>query len=136
MAAKTATLWAEAGWIHIRSPYNAQYVSDIKVEIDRSYRKWNPDSKTWSVDVSMLDTLITISERYFTVNVIEQAVPEVIVEGGHDAYSELLSGLPNDVLKKVYRAIALECHPDKGADPKLLSAANVAWEKIKKLRNM
>jgi hypothetical protein len=135
-APKQATLWADGGWIHIRSPFIREYVDALKAEISSAYRRWNPLEKTWSVDVSQLELLIEISERYFTVNVIEQAVPEVIVEGGHDAYSELLSGLPNDVLKKVYRTIALECHPDKGADPKLLSTANVAWEKIKKLRNM
>lgn len=132
--AKVATLWAEGGWIHIRSPYNAEYVSAIKLEIDRSYRKWNPDSKTWSVDVSMLDILISISERFFTVNVIEQQPAQIMVAG--DAYSELLKSLPDKVLKKVYLLIVSECHPDKGVDGKLLSGINAAWNEVKKLRGL
>lgn len=132
--AKTATLWAESGWIHIRSPYNADYVSDIKTEIDRSMRKWNPDSKTWSVDVSALEKLIEISERYFTVNVIEQQAPQVTVSG--DAYSALLTPLPDKVLKKVYLLIVSECHPDKGVDGKLLSGVNAAWGEVKKIRGL
>jgi hypothetical protein len=132
---KSATLWADAGWIHIRSPFVREYVDALKGEIDRSYRRWNPVEKTWSVDVSQLELLIEISERFFTVKIIEQEVPMSAAVGG-DPYSELLSGLSDDVLKKIYRLIVLECHPDRTGDGKLLSQANVAWEKIRKARSM
>lgn len=130
---KSATLWADGGWIHIRSPFVREYVDALKLEIDRSFRKWNPTDKTWSVDVTQLDLLIEISERFFKVNVIAQDVQET---GGGDSYSELLSSLSDDTLKKIYKLIVLECHPDRSGDGKLLSTVNVAWAKIRKARGM
>jgi hypothetical protein len=134
-AEKTATLWADGGWIHVRTPYNVDFVNSLKAEIERSQRKWNPDMKIWMVDVGALDQLVEIAERYYKVNVVEQEAPKVLVSGDNP-YSELLEGLPDDVLKKIYRLIAVECHPDRGNDGKLLSVANGAWGKIKKLRSM
>lgn len=50
-----------------------------------------------------------------------------------DPYRALLESLPKDVLKKVYRLIAAEVHPDKGGTTEQMQKVNAAWDRIKKL---
>lgn len=49
-----------------------------------------------------------------------------------DPYRAMLEGLPHATLKKIYRLIAVEHHPDKGGDGELLKRVNAAWDRLKK----
>ena len=49
---------------------------------------------------------------------------------------KLRSVAPDDVLKKVYRLIAAEIHPDKGGLPEAMVALNQAWSEVKKERKL
>jgi DnaJ-class molecular chaperone len=48
----------------------------------------------------------------------------------------MLRVAPDDVLKKVYRMIAAEIHPDKGGAPEAMIVLNTAWSEIKKERKL
>lgn len=62
-----------------------------------------------------------------------QAPPRPSRTESGDPYRALLESLPKDVLKKVYRLIAAEVHPDKGGTTEQMQKVNAAWDRIKKL---
>ena len=45
-------------------------------------------------------------------------------------YDALLEDLPLKVLRKVYRLVASETHPDHGGDAEVMAKVNAAWRKI------
>lgn len=65
---------------------------------------------------------------------VESHPPPRPAAGRHEsAYHDLVAGLPQDVLKKVYRLIATECHPDRGGSTEVMQRVNAAWDKIRDL---
>ena len=132
-----ATLWLKDGWIFVRTPYNPDFVSELKSKISASHRKWDPVEKLWKVDPSQDDLLVAIVTKFYgepTVLEDKEVVTIALTDG--DPYGALLRLAPDDVLKKVFRLIATSLHPDKGGPADKMTSANQAWKAIKADRGL
>jgi hypothetical protein len=53
------------GKIHVATPYNADFVSDLKSNIAPSMRTWDSRQKVWVVDPSARGTVDDLTKQYF-----------------------------------------------------------------------
>lgn len=127
-----ATLWLKDGWIYVRTPYDADFVSSFKARISAAHRKWDPVEKVWKVDPSQDDALVAIVTQYFgEPTILEDKEVVVVAAAEGDPYGALLRLASNEILTKVYRLIATTLHPDKGGSADNMTKANQAWAAIK-----
>lgn len=138
MSKKRATLWVKDGWIFCRTPYDPDFIIDMKNEIPGSARKWDATEKVWKVQASFADELESIVRKYYGEPTVLQEDVQVVVAApsSADPFAALLRAAPNDVLKKIYQLVAVKVHPDAGGSNEAMSQVNVAWDEIKKERGI
>jgi len=126
---------AKDGWCNVSMPYDRPCIEDIKSWIETSGRRWNPDTKFWEVKEIHLSTLVTILKKHFGDKVTQNlttADANVVPENMFVPVFEALKSMPNGGMTKVYRALAMACHPDKGGTNELMSKLNEAYEEAQK----
>ncbi len=138
MKREEAFVWIDpmSGVVKIRTPYNSVFVLDLKREIPKEGRRWNKEDKVWEVEPQFLDQLINIASRYYNVRRHDGISQPVISDGDTSPYSQMLKLASNELIKKIYRLIANEVHPDRGGDPQAMSVLNDCFEKIKNERGI
>lgn len=57
------------GWLRVTTPYNAQFVAELKGRIDYKQRKWEPQSKCWKVSSHCLREVFELLEGIFKVQI-------------------------------------------------------------------
>ncbi len=62
---KTAHIQYTVGQIMVTSPYDADFVSELKAGLKS--RRWNPKKKGWTVDIKERQKLIEITSRFYQV---------------------------------------------------------------------
>lgn len=148
---RVATIWAENGWIKIRAPYSEQvtplFVEELKSNINWKLRQWSASEKVWMVDPSALDTLVEIAKKYYAQVTVLNNSKDTGQEEGYDQFrfrgnkaskgngeytvmAELLQAASMECLKKVYKVMVVEFHPDRGGDPDTMKRLNTIWDKI------
>jgi hypothetical protein len=135
-----ARLYVQGVWIVCKTPYNPDFVTELKFHIDRGSRKWDSVEKVWKVDVDQMDLLETICKKHYK-EVLFIEVEQTIVAGGTAAgsaspYHNLISDLPDDALKRVFRLCALSMHPDQGGTNEGINKVMDAWHIIEKERGL
>ncbi len=65
---------AENGGLKVNAPYNSQFVSELKMEIPATSRKWDPNSKCWLVSKQYSDILKQIINRNYSCDVVMPTV--------------------------------------------------------------
>jgi hypothetical protein len=60
------------GWLKVKSPYNAEFISELKSAFYWKTRKWNGQEKVWEVDVAHKSALVKM------VTEIYKSEPEVV----------------------------------------------------------
>lgn len=139
MSLKRATIWRDGAWLYIRSPFNKNFVSDIKWQIHPSYRGWDKEKKLWTIDPSQIDVLVDIAERYYDVHVLPDMredeaprepyrFPVGPISSPHETMLKLAK--PR-TLRRIYHLIAKDVHPDQGGRHEDMVALNEAWEYLK-----
>jgi hypothetical protein len=68
---------AENGGLKVNTPYNSQFVADLKLEIPATSRKWDAPAKAWLVSKDYADVLKRIIDRNYSCDV---TMPTVIAE--------------------------------------------------------
>lgn len=125
-----ADYWIEEPWVLIHAAYNKRFVDALKSVIDPDERSYHDDLKIWRVrSTRLLEVIALLNSNFSIVRCLKQ-------DSKISPYHAMLEGLPNDVIKKVYRVIVSSVHPDHGHDSKILTQVNVAWEAVKKQRAM
>lgn len=150
MSKRVATIWAENGWVKVRAPYDERFtplfVEELKSNINWKLRQWNASEKVWMVDPSALDTLIDVAKKYYSqVTVLNgkdmgqeerydpfraRNIGQIKGNGEYSVIAELLKAASMECLKKVYKAMVVEFHPDHGGDPDTMKRLNTVWDKI------
>lgn len=133
MNIKVATVWIdpESRKIALRTPYDPEFIDALKKAIPWQCREWKKEKKVWLVDIASKGALEELLlDAGYMINDGTLPTEEAPAHNGASPYHDLIAKLPFAVLKKVYRVIALECHPDRGGDTKLMVQVNAAWERI------
>jgi hypothetical protein len=143
---KVATVWIdpETRLIAVKFPFDKQIVELVNPKdsaghkIDGFFpaalRRFDYSRKLWLFDQSLMDKV----EEFLTIHKFQVTDGTLAEErqGSNDgsAYTELLAPLPDELLKRVYRLLATECHPDKGGSHEVMTKINQAWARIKQER--
>lgn len=134
---RTATVWIdpETRMIAVRTPYDTAFTASVKTMILPSLRRWDPTRKIWLVDQSMMDKLQELLGRLgYEVHDGTMAAETATPSNGASPFHEMICDAPLDTLRKVYRVLAIDCHPDKGGNKDTMAKINVAWDKIQRLK--
>jgi ribonuclease HI len=70
----TAHILYTGGQLVVESPYNAEFVSELKLGLKS--RRWNPEKKGWIVDIRERQKLIEIASKFYQV--VEDNQPQDI----------------------------------------------------------
>jgi len=134
---KEAYVWVDqvSGVVKIRTPYVKEFVDRLKWSIPRDSRSWKPQEKVWEIEPSYADILVDVASDFFTVKKHDQ-ISSIVPVQEPDIYSQMLSLASIDSLKRIYRIIAMDVHPDRGGNDQAMTILNECWEKIKKERQM
>lgn len=131
-------------------PYNKRFIDFIRFNVKpQSYRRYNPDSKKWSVHVSRLPAIVSYGKNHFShvdyrslpteyqiklVAEMKNGMPGVskIVLRDTDPYSVLfvLPGAPWEVVRAAYKALVLKYHPDHGGSQEDFIRIQNAYETL------
>jgi hypothetical protein len=134
--------FSESGSCYISTPYDANFVADLKSAIPPFAREWTASGKKWRIAPDWADVAIKVTRRYFAVvetgkeHAHSQAPP--CCDRAHYApesdYTKLhlLPSAPDEVIKAAYRALAMLYHPDRGGDVAKMQAINAAHERLTK----
>jgi hypothetical protein len=121
------------GWLNISTPYKPECVNDIKAFIEPSGRKWNPDTKFWEIKEIYLATIVSILQKHFGDNIIQNLTEEKDISGNvFKPLFDVLSQMTNGNMDKIYSALAFAIHPDKGGSDEQMKLLNEAYAAAKK----
>jgi len=122
-----ATIWIDrlSGWVCIRTPYNADFINELKEKIPKQHRKWDAELKLWRIGPHYLEDIILVGKKYFKVDVL----PE-ITSGDSSPFERLVKHLSKNGIKQVWRVVAKELHPDAGGDTRKFIEAKDAYDEI------
>jgi hypothetical protein len=124
------------GRFGLRCGYHPDLVADLKAEIPRWAREWDPATKVWTFDRGQLDRVIRLCIRYLgEVDVAPELRPPA-PPPRRDARLELLGRLIAPLseagLHRVYKIVAGEVHPDVGGDTRTMQQVNEVWQLIRR----
>lgn len=138
MANGKATLWVKDGYIFVKTPYVEAFIQELKADIPYQARVFLKTEKVWRVDAAYHEDLHDVVKKHFgEPTILEPEQKVVVLEGGtKDPFGAMLRVAPPDLLKKVYRMIAAEIHPDRGGKPEDMVTLNQAWDQIKKEKGL
>ncbi len=141
----TPRIWAADGWIKCKTPYDEArtplFASKLKAAINWKLRQWSPSERVWLVDPSCLDTLKKLAKEYFPDVIMMNGTPDAAASGGmasdpveastYGMMANVLRAASSEALKKVYKTLAVDLHPDHGGDNDTMRRLNTAWDRIK-----
>lgn len=137
-----------AGSWMLRFDFDLALLSTFKADFPFG-RVWNPMLRVWMLERHYTRRRIALWANSQGCEVIwdascsqapqagsepepEPRRPPRASQSTNSAYHDMLASLPPEVLKKVYRFIAGEIHPDRGGSERIMQEVNAAWDRIKK----
>jgi hypothetical protein len=120
----------------ISSPWDQNFLDDLKTSIPFFARSWKPEHKLWSIRKNWVPVAVEVTRRHFRV--VEIPAEEQKRQSTHtssDVYAVLclLPSAPRELVKAAYRVLALAHHPDReGGDIEKMQRLNAAYEKLTK----
>mgnify|MGYP001572623597 CR=1 FL=1 len=119
------------GWLKVVTPYQKDFVEDLKTIIQPSHRKWDPIERVWHVNELFLEELAGLLKMYFDEVSTDLGQPSQPPDNMFIQVFSALKGMPNNNLDGVYRALAIAVHPDHGGSDDLMTKLNQAYQEAK-----
>ncbi len=122
------------GTARLYTPFDADFVDDLKARIPARLRRWDKPDKCWVVSATGIDRAKIIAIRFYGhVEDIPPPSPQSnAVAVTPFAVLHLTPDAPADLVPIVYRHLAKAFHPDRGGDTRQMQQINEAYEKIRK----
>jgi hypothetical protein len=126
------TIWVKDGELKLRMPHYDQIaVEDFKRSFCAEWRSYEKKTRTWSLIITKQIELEEFCRRHFARIVYLGEMPTYSEEAAYASeLADLIEALPLALVKKIYKLLVFELHPDRGGDPELFRRATDAWEKI------
>lgn len=132
-------------WVILLTPYNAEFVQDLKFYIPSSYRVWNPDDKHWVISKRYIRDLENLCKTHFggldQSNMNEERTRQNTTGSGQQKKEKPITGitpaieavfkLDSSKSKKLYSALAKVFHPDVGGSDEVMTAINNVFDRYK-----
>ena len=125
------------GRFGLRCAYHAGLVADLK-RISAWARSYDPATRVWTFDRGQLDRVWHLCETHLgDVHVdpeLEPPPPRRAPDSRLELLGKLIAPLSEVGLKRVYRVVMDELHPDRGGDTRTCQEANATWDAISRQR--
>jgi hypothetical protein len=124
--------------LELAAPFHRGFVDSLKLQIPVSYRRWDPESKTWFVASPYDPTALRILRAYFPNADIGDKPGErasftqhhgCTCDDDHKALYVCQSA-PLEVVKAAYKALAKAHHPDAGGNARDMQRLNSAYARL------
>ena len=129
-----ATIWIDSnsGDVKLRTPYNKTFIDELKNIIPYQNRRWVADEKLWSVDIHFMEKALALCEKYFKVETVP--TENIVIEEKEDCYSIFIKYLSMKSLKRIWKIVISELHPDISGNNDLFVKVKDAYEEIIKIK--
>lgn len=127
-----------AGWLKVVTPYNSDFVDELKWRIRRSRRWWNSRERAWFVHEAEEETLDELLREVFPHNSRSNEPPTSKttpsfkpppLPPAHTYWAQILDMMDDDQWRRSRRTILASMHPDP-------SEGNGSEEKFKKISEL
>ena len=119
------------GRFGLRFPYSANLITDLKAQVPRWARAYNPESKVWTFDRAQLALVKRLCVHHLGAVHVDPDLEPRRPAAPTSAYDTMIRGLPFDTLKRIYWLAISAVHPDAGGDVTRAQQINAAWSAIK-----
>jgi len=140
---------------HLRFPYSADLVADLKSHIPTHARAWTPEAKYWWIEATYVDLAARLARRYFPDLDYRDSPdrhrdarrpppppPRPTPPADPFAILHLLPTAPLELVEAAGRTLAKMCHPDVQPPEQRLIAThqmqqiNEALDRVRRLRGV
>lgn len=121
------------GTVRLYTPFDANFVEELKARIPTQSRRWDKADKSWVIERVAILQAVSIAERYY--GEVEDIPPTPLsraVTATPHAVLHLTDDAPLGLVETVYRWLVKTHHPDKGGDLRRMQEINAAREAIAK----
>lgn len=128
---KTATIFntPDTSWVELVTPYDEDFIEDLKMFIPTQNRKWVPDTTSWRVRVTEKTFLKKLlNDHGFVVYEEHLDLQPGGSQKGGNLFEQVLAMIPDQYVNKVYYALAQAVHPDHGGTSDQMKQLNMAYE--------
>lgn len=123
------------GRLKVSTPYNPDFVAELKASIPYSGREWVKILKAWLVEPQYLKEIEQLCQKHFSE--LHSSVNTPVVFGGLEGVYGVLFLAPNApfwLVTKVWKMLAQEFHPDRNPESaETMREINKAYQEIKAL---
>lgn len=125
--------------IWCRTPYDAEFINELKDSIPFPHRRWNPAERVWIIDTLFEHELLDLCDRFFDDVRSNRDQPKN-QHTGATVYASLFltPDAPMPVVEAAYRALAKLWHPDISDDARAseqMKQINMSYQRIKQERS-
>ena len=111
--------------------FNSDMVEELKESIPREFRKWDPLNRRWLFSPLYLNEVLAICGNYFEGDQITVEIDNGI--SSSDLFLQLFDLLKAEDRERVYRALSMALHPDRGGSTELMKLLNNAHDHYSKI---
>lgn len=138
--------WRSSGRTYIKTPFERRFIEAIKDMIPRHARGYDPDNRVWHCTLEFEDAMLDAAHEYFGGlkeipappephrSQKEKEPPPKQQNLVNDPRIVFVNMLTDDALKKAYKAMVVEFHPDRGGKNEDMTALNAIFAEVTRLR--
>lgn len=145
--------WRSNGRTYIKTPFERRFIEAIKDMIPRHARGYDPDNRVWHCTLEFEDAMLDAAHEYFGGLEEIPAPPDPHRDTPKDPPKNppkakdppkqnlvndprivFVNMLTDDALKKAYKAMVVEFHPDRGGKNEDMTALNAIFAEVTRLR--
>ena len=113
----------------LETPFDKDFTDSLKKSITTKKRIWDNNDKVWYVAKDQFDKLCHLLDGAFDETLLlDFPSHEVSADSWGTLY--LVPGAPLEVVRAVFKVLALKYHPDKGGDEGIMVRLNAAYKTI------
>jgi len=116
----------------LEAPYSVDFTNTLKQSIPTKKRTWDGNDKAWYIVSDQLDKLCHILDMYYDETILLDFPAQEVAT---DSWSKmfLTEGAPVEVIRAVYRVLAMKYHPDRnGGDGSKMAELNGVYKELMK----
>jgi len=117
------------GFLFLEAPYNKEFLDSLKASVPQSKRVWDNNDKAWYVVRDQFDKLSHLLDMYYDETILVD-FPAAQVSSTAWARLYLVENAPLEVVRAVFKVLAMKHHPDKGGDAGTMQVINDAYKEI------
>lgn len=115
--------------MQLEAPYDNEFTDTLKTSLPTNKRAWDPANKCWIIAADQFDKLTHILDKFFSETVLLD-FPAHEVEATNWSKLYLIPNTPLEIVRAVYKALAMLYHPDRGGDTAKMQEINLAYKAI------